>query len=378
MQLSNIKRYQSWITSAVIAVAIAVWLLSGQFGASGNQDITAIEADTAASRKQTASVRVRRQSAEKVTRTITVNGRTAPARIVNLDAETDGRVVQVGVARGDRLNIGDVIVRLDKRDRHARLNQAIATVKQRELEFAAREKLKGGSYVSDAQLQEAAAMLESAKAELKRSELDITYMTISAPFDGALQERHVEIGDVVKRGDPIATFVDDRKLIVSANISEFDAANVLKGLEGSAELATGQVVEGFIRYVAPVADEGTRTFAVELEIDNADGAYRAGMTAKLMIPAETILAQRISPSLLTLDEEGNLGVKTVNDAGQVEFHQADIALSSSNGVWIAGLPQSANIITVGQGFVNEGAFVDAVTEEDIDSALATQSGPKSK
>ena len=102
------------------------------------------------------------------------------------------------------------------------------------------------------------------------------------------------------------------------------------------------------------------------------------MTAELMIPAETILAQRISPSLLTLDAEGNLGVKIVNDAGQVEFHQADIALSSSNGVWIAGLPHSANIITVGQGFVNEGAFVYAVTEEDIDSALATQPGPKSK
>jgi multidrug efflux system membrane fusion protein len=326
--------------------------------------------------KQNASVRVRRQLAEQVTRTITVNGRTAPARVVNLDAETDGRVVHVGVARGDRLNRGEVIVRLDERDRRARLNQAVATVKQRELEFAARERLKGDSYVSEAQLQEAAATLESAKAELKRAELDISYMTIGAPFDGALQERHVEVGDVVKRGDPIATFVDDRKLIVSANISEFDAANVVKGRSGSARLATGQLVDGTIRYVAPVADEGTRTFAVELEIDNAAGEYRAGMTAELMIPAETILAQRISPSLLTLDDEGNLGVKTVNDVGQVEFHRADIALSSSNGVWIAGLPNSANIITVGQGFVNEGAFVNAVTEDAIDSALAKKSGPK--
>lgn len=376
MQLGNIKRYQSWITSAAIAVAIAVWLISGQLGEQNREEISSTETDAGAMPTQNASVRVRRQLAEQVTRTITVNGRTAPARVVNLDAETDGRVVHVGVARGDRLNRGEVIVRLDERDRRARLNQAIATVKQRELEFAARERLKGDSYVSEAQLQEAAAMLESAKAELKRAELDISYMTIGAPFDGALQERHVEVGDVVKRGDPIATFVDDRKLIVSANISEFDAANVVKGRSGSARLATGQLVDGTIRYVAPVADEGTRTFAVELEIDNAAGEYRAGMTAELMIPAETILAQRISPSLLTLDDEGNLGVKTVNDVGQVEFHRADIALSSSNGVWIAGLPNSANIITVGQGFVNEGAFVNAVTEDDIDSALAKKSGPK--
>ena len=378
MQFRTIKRYQSWITSAVISIAIAIWLFSGQFGDPNRPDITAIEADSAVAQQQNVSVRVRRQVAEKVTRTITINGRTAPARIVNLDAETDGRVVNIGVERGDRLSSGDIIVRLDERDRRARLNQAVATVKQRELEFAARERLKGNSYVSDAQLQEAAASLESAKAEFIRSELDIQYMTISAPFDGALQERHVEVGDFVKRGDPIASFVDDRTLIVIANISEYHAHNVIKGQPGSAKLATGQTVNGIVRYVAPVADEATRTFAVELEIDNAAGEYRAGMTAELIIPAETILAQRISPALLTLDAEGNLGVKIVNDSGLVEFHRADIALSTSNGVWIAGLPHSANIITVGQGFVNEGAFVNAVTEEDIESALAVKSGPKSQ
>jgi multidrug efflux system membrane fusion protein len=247
-------------------------------------------------------------------------------------------------------------------------------VKQRELEFAAREKLQGESYVSEAQLQEAAALLEAAKAELTRAELDINYMVIRAPFDGALQERHVEIGDFVKRGDPIASFVDDRTLIVSASISEYDAHYVTKGEEGSAELATGEMVTGVVRYMAPVADAATRTFTVELAIDNSDGAYRAGMTAKLMIPGETVYAQRVSPSLLTLDDAGNLGVKTLNDAGVVEFHRADIVMSSSDGIWIAGLPHLTTIITVGQGFVNEGALVDAVPEDDIETAVAIKSG----
>jgi multidrug efflux system membrane fusion protein len=199
-------------------------------------------------------------------------------------------------------------------------------------------------------------------------------MVIRAPFDGALQERHVEIGDFVKRGDPIASFVDDRTLIVRASISEYDAHYVTKGNEGSAELATGEMVTGVVRYMAPVADEATRTFTVELAIDNSDGAYRAGMTAKLMIPGETVSAQRVSPSLLTLDAAGNLGVKTLNDAGVVEFHRADIVMSSSDGIWIAGLPHLTTIITVGQGFVNEGALVDAVPEDDIETAVAIKSG----
>ena len=371
MQFEKLKPYKSWLVSAAITSAIALWLISGTIeGDTSIQDVTQVESQQGEIRP---NVRVRRQTAEEVTRTIAVNGRTAPARIVDINAETDGRVVTVGRQRGDRLDHGEVIVRLDERDRHARLAQASATVKQRELEFSAREKLLGDSYVSEAQLQEAAALLEAAKAELTRSELDIDYMIIQAPFDGALQERHVEVGDFVKRGDPIASFVDDRTLIVSASISEYDAHYIAKGKEGSATLATGEIVTGVVRYMAPVADEATRTFAVELEIDNASGAYRAGMTAKLMIPAETVSAQRVSPSLLTLDDGGNLGVKTINDAGMVEFHRADIVMSSSDGIWIAGLPHSTTLITVGQGFVNEGALVDAIPEDDIETAVAIKS-----
>lgn len=371
MQFEKLKPYKSWIVSAAITSAIALWLISGTI-----KSDTSIHDDAQVESQQgeiRPNVRVRRQMAEEVTRTIAVNGRTAPARIVEINAETDGRVVAVGQGRGDRLNHGDVIVRLDERDRSARLAQASATVKQRELEFAAREKLLGNSYVSEAQLQEAAALLEAAKAELTRSELDIDYMVIQAPFDGALQERHVEVGDFVKRGDPIASFVDDRTLIVSASISEYDAHYIAKGQEGSATLATGEIVTGVVRYMAPVADEATRTFAVELAIDNAAGAYRAGMTAKLMIPGETVSAQRVSPSLLTLDDGGNLGVKTLSDAGIVEFHRADIVMSSSDGIWIAGLPHSTTLITVGQGFVNEGALVDAIPEDDIATAVAIKS-----
>ena len=371
LEINRLRRHKSWFTSAGITVAIALWLASDHIGGGSKSYETEQNSDVTSA--PLASVRVRHQIAEEITRNIIVNGRTAPARVVDLNAETDGRVVSVDAERGDRFDVGDVIVRLDERDRRARLAQAEATVKQRKLEFAARARLKGDSYVSEAQLQEAEALLETAKAELIRARLDIDYMVIRAPFDGALQERQVEVGDFVKLGDPVASIVDDRTLIVSASIAEYEAHFVLKGGPGSATLATGQIVSGTIRYIAPVAHEATRTFDVELEIDNTDGALRAGMTAELIIPAETIYAQKVSPSLLTLDDEGNLGVKIVNESGIVEFHIADVAMSSSEGVWIAGLPYSATIITVGQGFVSEGIVVDAIPEDQIDTAVAIKS-----
>ena len=367
MELGNFKRYKSWAISAGIVIAITLWLVSGQFGT----DAAEIEAEAPpAVAVNKNAVRVRTQSAEEVMRTIVVNGKTAPARVVQLAAETDGRIEYIGAERGASLRRGALIVRLDERDRSARLAQAQATVKQREVEYEARARLESESYVSEAQLQEAVAMLEAAKAELKRAELDLGYMEIRAPFAGALQSRMVEVGDFVSRGDPIATYVDNRTIIVSANVSEFDARYVSVGDSAEARLATGEDVRGRIRYVAPVADEATRTFTVELEVDNTDGMLRAGGTAELRIPAEAVLAHRVSPSLLTLDDAGNVGVKIINGGGEVEFVVADVALSGTDGVWLAGLPETATIITVGQGFVSSGAVVDTVPEGDAETAVA--------
>ena len=370
MKLGIFEQHRSWFTSAGIAMLVTIWLLSGQ----ADEDESANSPHTVAPNVDAprSSVRVRTQSAEEVMRTIIVNGKTAPARVVELSAETDGRVEHIGAARGADVNRSEVIVRLDQRDRSARLAQAEATVKQRQVEYEGRMRLKSESYVSEAQLQEAIALLEAAKTELTRARLDLDYMTIRAPFDGALQSRFVEIGDFVKVGDPIATFVDNRTMIVSANVSEFDARFVKPGQAAEARLATGETVRGTVRYVAPVADAATRTFVVELEVDNSDGMLRAGGTAELRIPAERVYAHRISPSLLTLDDTGNIGVKIVNDKGVVEFVVADVALSSSDGMWIAGLPKTATIITVGQGYVTAGSMVIAVAEEDIDTAVAAK------
>jgi multidrug efflux system membrane fusion protein len=377
MKQFNVTKYKSWFLSGGIVVLVAIWLISGQYSDTTTTDSTVEDSATNATHAKSA-VRVRTQSAEQVLRTITVNGKTAPARVVELSAETDGRVEFLGANRGANVERGGVIVRLDQRDRKARLAEAQATVKQREVEYDGRLRLKSASYVSEAQLQEAVAQLESAKAELTRAELDLDYMNIRAPFGGALQSRIVEVGDFVKRGDPVANFVDNRTIIVSANVSEFDAHFVVVGNVAEARLATGETVQGRIRYVAPVADEATRTFGVELEIDNSDGALRIGGTAELRIPAEKVLAHRISPSLLTLDSAGNVGVKIVNDDGLVEFVAADIALATNDGVWLTGLPQDATIITVGQGYVENGALVSAVPEGDANTAVAIKTGVEAK
>lgn len=347
---------QPWRVAVAVLLLTALWVASGAlFPSSREVDRPAPTVRGGAAPE----VVVSEISAEEVSRTVTLFGRTEPARSVELKAETTGRVVSVGVPRGSRVGAGAVILQLDDADRLARLTQARATLRQRELEFEGQTKLRPSGYISDAKLAESQAMLEMARAELRRAELDIARMTVRAPFAGALQDRFVEQGDYVSPGTKVANFVDERSLVVAASVAEKDIGALRRGLAGEARLATGERVRGILRYVAPVSEGKTRTFAVELEIPNAAGALRAGVTAEVDVPVGKVRAHRLPSSLLTLAEDGTVGVKIVDKTGRAHFMPTQVARADAGGTWVTGLPDPAPVITGGQGYVKSGQVVRA-------------------
>jgi multidrug efflux system membrane fusion protein len=89
----------------------------------------------------------------------------------------------------------------------------------------------------------------------------------------------------------------------------------------------------------------------------------------MQLPGGKTLAHKISPALLTLDPDGNIGIKIVNEFDEVEFFQIELARSDADGVWISGLPEAAHIIVVGQGYVSVGQTVEPVFAQS-DTALA--------
>jgi multidrug efflux system membrane fusion protein len=360
-----------WILAVVLTAAVALWMGSGAFGPQrASEGSFATNANPSAPR-----VQVRSQTAQLITRYAQVYGRTAPARVVELAAETSGRVTAVTVQRGAKVRVGQVMIELDDRDRFARLAEASADVKRFATDFAGQKKLfDQGSYVSESDLAATEAALIRAQSELKRAQLDIEYMKIKAPFDGYLSDRTVEVGDYVRAGDSVATVVDNSKIVVEGSVPEQNAAKISSGDAAQASLVTGQIVSGRIRYVSPVADPATRTFAVELEVDNSAADLPAGITAEMRIPTGQVYAQRVSPALLSLDQAGNLGVKVVNDDGHVVFFRTEIAASDDSDVWVTGLPEVSDVIVVGQGFVKAGDPVEAVYASP-ETALAREEQP---
>jgi membrane fusion protein, multidrug efflux system len=370
---------KSTLYATVVAVAAAVWILTGTVSTSSTTSAPAAVGaqptrvppppEPGAHEQVRLRVSVFESPAQTVTRQVRVSAQTEPNRTVEVRAEVEGRVIAIGAERGARVSGGAEIARLDERDRSARLAQAQALIAQYTLQYEAAERLRGQSLVSEAQIAEAKARLVGARAELADIEVEIGNTRILAPFDARVQERLVEIGDFVRVGDSIAVLVDTDPLIVSGNVTENEIGALSMGQAGQAVLPDGRTVEGRVRYVAPVANEGTRTFLVELAVPNESGALRAGVSAELSLAADEARGHLLAPSVLTLDDAGIIGVKIVEDDDRARFVPVQILDAGVDGVWVSGLPELARVISVGQGFVTDGQIVEPVAEPSSASGL---------
>jgi len=274
------------------------------------------------------------------------------------------RVTGLPAEKGQLVKAGDPICELDIGARQAQLDQANAQLKQAELEYAAAVELASRGNKAKTQVAAALAGLEQAQANVRLMQTNLGYATIRAPFDGVVGQRYVSIGDYVTPGTPCAFIIGAEPFLIVGAVSEGQIAAVSTGSEGSATLVTGETVTGRVTFLARAADDKTRTFRIELTVPNADFRLHDGVTADLRVKSRTIPAMRVSPAILSLDGEGKIGVKIVEN-NIARFVPVTLIGDSPEGVWIAGLPNEAVVITVGHEYVKDGDRVDPVAEESV-------------
>ncbi|GEA10098.1 efflux RND transporter periplasmic adaptor subunit [Alteromonas sp. KUL49] len=350
---SRLHKQPFWI-AIVIVVAIIAWVASG----SNATEASSQNSTTATQQDSVAKVRIEAMQAYPVNRDVSLYGRTEPDRMTTLRAEVKGTVVEVLALEGQFVKAGQPLVKLDGNDLSQRLRSARALLAQREIELEAATSLDQQGFQSKANLAGAKANVESAKATVEGLILAIENLVISAPYDGVLNERFVEVGDLLKDGDQVATVVDLDPLVVVADVTESYIHQLSIGQMASGRMVSGDVLKGTIRYISSTSNVGTNTFKIEVSVPNSDLSYMAGMSTELSIPLEQTWAVKITPAVMALDEQGNLGVKTVVDS-RVRFVPIDVVKSDSEGVWLGGLGERADIITLGHGYVRDGDIVEA-------------------
>lgn len=294
-----------------------------------------------------------------------LTGRTEAMRSVEVAAETSGLVMSEPLRAGTRVAADALLCQLDPGARAAEMREAEAKVAEASAEASAADTLSERGFTARTTQIARQATLESAKAELDRMRLDFDRLEIRAPFAGVLETDTAEIGSLLAVGEVCATVVDLSQLKVLAFVAERDVDKVNEGAEVRVTLVNGKTRTGRVRFVSRTADMGTRTYTVEAVIENADLALRDGMTAEVEIALDAGMAHRLPLSVLTLDDRGRLGVRVVEEGDIVAFYPTRLLKDEGDSAWLAGLPEEARVIAVGQEFVREGRKVVPVPLERL-------------
>ncbi|MGC8202717.1 efflux RND transporter periplasmic adaptor subunit [Aliiroseovarius sp. PTFE2010] len=285
---------------------------------------------------------------------VVLRGRTEAARQVEVRAQTTSSVVSEPLRKGAYVEAGQVLCKLDPGTREASRAQAQAALTSAQTELEQAEKLAKDGYASQTRLINARAGLEQAQASLRAAENEIDNLTLTAPFPGLLETDTAEIGSFLAAGALCATVIQLDPIKIVGFVAEADVDRIEVGALAGAELINGDQVSGRVTFLSRSADPATRTFRVEIEVPNPDMVIRDGQTADIAVRAAGRTAHLLPQSALTLDDDGTLGVRTLNADDTAKFVPVSVLRDTREGIWVAGLPDEVSIITVGQEYVIDG------------------------
>lgn len=297
--------------------------------------------------------------AKNINQKITLNGQALPNKNSALKAEIVAVVDKILVKEGMKVKKGESLLTFKMSDRLARLAEAKSKVLDEETSLKAMMHLSPQGFSAETKLYENKAELAKAKARLLGVQIEISKTQVVAPFDGIISEITVEEGDYLKPGDKVGSIINNNPLLIEAYLSQKDIDKVKINNHTKITLATGKTLLGHIYFISPLADKNSRMFKIESLTHNPLD-YPAGMSAQMEITTKKIKAHFISPAQLSITMTGDIGIKTLDKNNVVHFQKVTIARSNSKGLWLTNLPDTITMVTVGQGFVEEGEKVIAI------------------
>ena len=412
---------RSIIVAFLILAGVVGWLGSGQItnvnaqdeansNTTENKDTNSYKSDNNSNENEELvfSVETKVFKANLIDQSIELQGQTIHNKKIDVKSETSGNISEINFSRGDKVNknLSLVLISMDDRkekllsaqkdlerlskelilnekNRDNLLRQNIEKIKLYEIEYASAKQLIDKGLSSKSKLSLASFNLANAEADredikikfestlanleaqitnvkslLKNIKLDIAKTNISAPFDGIISEKMVEETEFISVGTPLFTIIDLDPIKIEGYLSEFDVNKVSVGTNAIIEDSNGIKKNGTITFISPSAEISTRTFEITIEANNKDLTYKSGITTKIIIKGSELKAHKIPPSILTLLDDGTVGVKAVNKENNVVFYPTKTIKDTIDGMWVSGLPESVNLIISGQEYISIGEKIN--------------------
>lgn len=278
---------------------------------------------------------------------------------VTLKPETAGRVSRIAFADGAAVRRGQLLVQLDDTLQRAELSQAQAQLSIARANLKRNEELLAQNFVAARVVDESRAALQVAEAQVDLAQARLQRMRITAPFDGTLGLRSINLGQYVKDGDALVNLEDTSKLTVDFRLPERYQNQIApgQGVQVQLDALPGKRYDARVIAIDPLLDANGRSISVRAEMPAAPGdGLRPGMFARvltvfsvneraLVVPEEALVPQGGRQFVYVLDEQGQ------GDARKRVSRRVEVELGVRRGAEVQitrGLKEGDTVVVAGQ------------------------------
>ncbi|MBD9664015.1 efflux RND transporter periplasmic adaptor subunit [Variovorax sp. VRV01] len=364
------------LLALVVIVAAAVWLTRKPANEAGTPAATKGKAGAPAARP-TLTVTVAKAEPTELALTLAANGNVAAWQEASVGSESSGlKLAEVRVNVGDVVKRGQLLavfspetVRADIAQSRASLAEARATAADAAGNAARARTLQATGALSQQQInqyqtaeQTAKARVEAAEAVLAAQEVRGRNTQVLAPDDGVISSRTATVGSVVPAGTELFRLIRQGRLEWRAEVTSAELSRIAVGTTAFVVSASGAQVRGKVRSIAPTVDPQTRAALVYVDLPNvqqntgikagmfARGDFELGRSSAPTVPQSSIVPRDGFNNVFVLQPDNRvvqLKVQTGRRVGErVEITSA--------------LPEGAQIVVQGAGFLNDGDLVRVV------------------
>jgi multidrug efflux system membrane fusion protein len=365
------KSKSSYLLAGAVALAVAGWMQSDDLfgkadGAASQESVLAnaetktttpavtLEMGLAQTELLVSAVEVKNQS---ITRIIRASGVSKAKFEMTVSAKADGQIISIDAVEGKNVAAGDVLIRLDKGTLAEQINAAKANLEVAKRRREVTERLAKENFSAPLEQAERAAAYATAKVNLRKLEEQLSDTVIVAPVSGLLETLHVEKGERVRRDTATATILGLDVLSAVVAVPQNEVSRIKLASKVKVRITGNGSRHGTVSKIASKSNPATRTFDVTIDLPNQDRKLRAGMSVEATIDAGSLQAFAMSPAHLSVAENGILTAKIAVDGKAVAL-PVEVIRAGAETVFVSGLPDGAILLTVGQGFVENGAAVN--------------------
>jgi len=283
---------------------------------------------------------------------------------VRLLSEMDARVMDIFFNEGSQVEAGQKLIQLDTRKEEARMQEARARYELAKSELARGRELLAKETIPPQEYDRLLSAMLTAEANVALLEATLEDALVVAPFAGMIGERTVSAGQMVNRGEHLATIVQIDPLEIEFQVPERYMSNVLSDqlIRFQTVAFPGETFEGVVEFVAPAMDEASRTLPVKATVENPDGRLRPGMFGTVDLVFQTVDNALVVPETAVF-RQGDQAMVVVVDGESIEERSAryqPVTTGIRSNQWVKiteGLERGEIVVAEGHQKIPPGARI---------------------